>query len=331
MFENTAFIAGFLANNIKKCRVLVVGDVMLDRYYYGEVKRISPEAPVPVTRVIHEKETLGGAANVVHNLALLGCQVSLAGVTGDDDNRRRLTKLLAGVGVDDGGLICGARPTTAKLRVIGGHQQMLRLDFEDTRPIAPTTAKLLRRYIQQTVEAGVDCIVISDYAKGLCTPSLCQYLIRTGNEAGVPVVVDPKGANWTKYSEAFLITPNLKELGEAIHKPVANSDKAVKLAADKVRRRLRLNGLMVTRSEKGLSLIDERMEIHIPARAQEVFDVSGAGDTVIAVMSAALAGRMNLSDAAQLANLAAGVVVAKLGTYAISREELTAAIANYSM
>ncbi|HWR38245.1 MAG TPA: D-glycero-beta-D-manno-heptose-7-phosphate kinase [Patescibacteria group bacterium] len=329
MFQDVMAMDAFLQQKISRCRLLVVGDVMLDRYYYGEVRRISPEAPVPVTRVIREQETLGGAANVAHNLALLGCQVFLAGMAGRDENRVRLVRLLSDIGIEDGGLVDGHRPTTTKLRVIGGHQQMLRLDFEDTRPLTPATDRRLRGWIDRTLAAGVDGVVISDYGKGLCTPGLCQYVIRCARQAGVPVIVDPKGANWKKYSEASLVTPNLKEIGEAIHKAVANNDKAVKNAADKIRKRLRLDALMVTRSEQGLSLVDDRLEVHIPTRAQEVFDVSGAGDTVIAVMGAALAGGIGLADAAQLSNLAAGVVVAKVGTYAISRQELSEAVKNF--
>ncbi|BBB91606.1 MAG TPA: D-glycero-beta-D-manno-heptose-7-phosphate kinase [Methylomusa anaerophila] len=329
MFDNYALAAEFLASRVKDCQVLVVGDVMLDRYYFGEVKRISPEAPVPVTRVLSEKEVLGGAANVVRNLALLGCRVLLAGMTGQDNNRNRMTKLLADIGVEADGLITGNRPTTTKLRVIGGHQQMLRLDFEDTRPVSPSAVKKLCQYVEQSIQAGVAAIIISDYGKGLCTPALCQCVIQAANRHKIPIIVDPKGDNWLKYSEAYLLTPNLKEISEAVRRPVTNSDKAVKLAADKVRRRFKLSGVVVTRSEKGLTLIDDAREVHIPTRAQEVFDVSGAGDTVIAVLGAALAGGLDLADAAQLANLAAGVVVAKLGTYAISREELVEAFESF--
>lgn len=330
MFHDIDAIQDLLKENITKCKVLVVGDVMLDRYYFGEVKRISPEAPVPVTRIVSEKEVLGGAANVAHNLALLGCQVYLAGVAGFDENHTRLVRLLSDIGVSSDGLITGNRPTTTKLRVIGGHQQMLRLDFEDTRWIPASLDKKLRKYIDETMQAGITCIIISDYAKGLCTPGLCQYLIRVANKVGIPVIVDPKGHNWKKYSEAFLLTPNLKELGEAIHKVLPNTDKAVILAAEKVRKRYHFSSIIVTRSEKGISLLDERQEVHIPTRAQEVFDVSGAGDTVIAVLGAALAGGINVADAAQLSNLAAGVVVAKLGTYAISRVELVTTISEFS-
>ncbi len=329
MFENYSIIENFVHTAIRKSKVLVVGDVMLDRYYFGEVKRISPEAPVPVTRVLAEKEVLGGAANVVHNLALLGCQVSLVGIAGDDDNWVRLANMLNAIGVNAEGLVIDNRPTTTKLRVIGGHQQMMRLDFEEVKPISQAADKKIRKQIDQAIAAGVTCIVISDYAKGLCTTSLCQYIIRTANKNNIPVIVDPKGDKWVKYNDAFLLTPNLKEISQVVHKQLKNTNQEIKTAADKVRRRFRLSGIIVTRSEKGLTLVNGEQEVHIPTRAQEVFDVSGAGDTVIAVLGAALAGRVPLADAAQLANLAAGVVVAKLGTYAINQAELIGAVKRF--
>jgi D-beta-D-heptose 7-phosphate kinase/D-beta-D-heptose 1-phosphate adenosyltransferase len=329
VFNNYQASKKFLTSTIEKCRILVVGDVMLDRYYFGEVSRISPEAPVPITRVLKEKETPGGAANVAHNLALLGCKVSLAAAVGNDENRTRLVNILNNLGISDEGLaVIKDRPTTTKLRVIGGHQQMIRLDFEENSPLCTLTEKKLRSHVDKNISAGADVVIISDYGKGLCTPKLCQYIIKRGNDANIPVIVDPKGINWKKYSQAFLITPNLKELGEALRKPVANESGAVTLAAETISKRFRLKGLVVTRSERGLSLITPDEKVHVPTWAQEVFDVSGAGDTVIAVLGAALAGKINLSDAARLANLAAGIVVAKLGTAAVSRKELLWAMEN---
>jgi D-beta-D-heptose 7-phosphate kinase/D-beta-D-heptose 1-phosphate adenosyltransferase len=323
MFNNYRAAKEFLSGKVKTCRVLVVGDVMLDRYYFGEVSRISPEAPVPVNRIIKEKETPGGAANVAHNLARLGCKVFLAAVTGEDENRRRLVNILSDLGITSEGLISvKKRPTTTKLRVIGGHQQMIRLDFEENSPLNLPADKKIRAYVETILTAGTDAIIISDYGKGLCTPALCQYIIKQGNEMKIPVLIDPKGANWKKYSQAYLITPNLKELGEALKKSVPNENKAITYSAETICKRFHLNALVVTRSEKGLSLIAQDEKVHVPTSAQEVFDVSGAGDTVIAILGAALAGKINLPDAARLANLAAGIVVAKIGTSAVSREEL---------
>lgn len=325
-FNNWAEIQTFLTKKIQHCRVMVIGDIMLDRYFFGEVKRISPEAPVPVALVKEVKETLGGAANVSHNLARLGCKVYLAGLTGNDFLRTTMVNLLGAQGIGEDGLIMAQdRPTISKTRVIGGHQQILRLDFEDSTPLTRKIEQQLMAYINK-MAAEVDSIIISDYAKGVCTPKLCQTVIREGLRRNIPVIVDPKGSDWRKYKGAFMITPNLKELGEAVRKSVANEDLAIEKAAQLLRIRYQLTNLVVTRSERGMSLIDQNQSVHIPTTAQEVFDVSGAGDTVISVLGTALAGKVNLADAAQLANLAAGVVVGKLGTYAISRDELMEAV-----
>lgn len=327
MFNDPHRIEQFLTSEISDVTVLVVGDVMLDRYYFGEVKRISPEAPVPVTRVTQEHATLGGAANVANNLALLGAKVLLAGIAGQDESRSRLDTLLNAAGIGHAGIIADDRPTTTKLRVLGGHQQMLRLDFEDSHPVAGKTAERLRSYISQLVQEGkVQAVVISDYAKGVCTSPVCQQLIRECAARHIPLVVDPKGISWQKYAGAPVITPNLKELAEAARTEAANSDRVVKGLADKVRKRYNIENIIVTRSEKGLSVINSDQTVHISTYAQEVFDVSGAGDTVVAVMGAALAAGISLVDAAHLANLAAGIVVGKLGTYAVKRGELLDAV-----
>jgi D-beta-D-heptose 7-phosphate kinase/D-beta-D-heptose 1-phosphate adenosyltransferase len=320
-------LKAFIDTELPQAAVLVVGDVMLDKYYFGEVKKISAEAPVPVTRVTQEKETLGGAANVAHNLALLGCKTLLAGVTGADEHRRRLLQLLADRNIEYEGLKIKAGPTTAKLRVIGGHQQMLRLDFEETEPVGAVVEEELYRYVVKAVqEHQVGSVIISDYAKGVCTPHLCQEIIRYCTAEKIPVIVDPKGSSWGKYSTASYITPNLKELNEACHAHIENENESIRRAAQQIRRKFHIQNLLVTRSEQGLSLIGSRRAVHIPTHAQEVFDVSGAGDTVIAVLAAAISRNLEAADAAFLANLAAGVVVGKVGTYAIHRSELLAAL-----
>ncbi len=314
-------------DKISGARVLVLGDVMLDRYYFAEVSRISPEGPVPVALVKQCKNTLGGAANVAHNLARLGCRVSLAGISGDDENRQILDGKFAALGIDAAGLLHTPRPTTTKVRVIGGHQQMIRLDFEDASPIMRQVEEKLLAVFRAKLAAGLDAVILSDYAKGVCSPGLCRKLIAECRAAAVPMVVDPKGAQWQKYQGAFLVTPNVKELGEACHKPVRNEDSSIETLAATIRQRFNFSAMMVTRSEKGLSLLAEGPAVHIPTYAREVFDVSGAGDTVAAVMGAALAAGLKPVTAAHLANLAAGVVVGKLGTYAISAAELDAALA----
>ena len=312
---------------IATSRVLVIGDIMLDRYYFAEVNRISPEGPVPVARVRETKNTLGGAANVAHNLARLGCQVLIAGVSGEDENRQILDRKFNALGICHAGLLKIPRPTTTKVRIIGGHQQMLRLDFEETGKITRSVENRLLAYIARQLEGKVDAVILSDYAKGVCSPALCRNVIQACRQRRVPLVVDPKGSQWQKYKGAFLVTPNVKELGEASRVKVHNDDKLIVAVGAKIRQRFGFESLMVTRSEQGLTLMGADEPVHIPTYAREVFDVSGAGDTVAAVMGAALAAGLKMATAAHLANLAAGVVVGKLGTYAISAAELDAALA----
>ena len=318
-------LKNFVADGLNSCKVLVVGDVMLDKYYFGEVSRISPEAPVPIARVLKIKETLGGAANVVHNLALLGCQTSIIGQVGKDNHGEIFLSKLKNLGVNYSGVIETSKPTTTKIRVISGHQQMIRLDFEDASELdVVSTDTLLKNFSEHL--SNVDAVIISDYGKGVCTKKICREIIGACRAQKKIVVVDPKGDKWQKYFDANLITPNLKELNAVLPKKISNVDGQIEEAAQKIIDEFNLGGLIVTRSAEGLSLIEAEKISHIKARAQEVFDVSGAGDTVIAVFTAALAGKIDSAAAAYLANTAAGVVVAKVGTYAVNREELLNAL-----
>ena len=318
-------LKNFVANGIDACKILVVGDVMLDKYYFGEVSRISPEAPVPIAHVLKVKETLGGAANVAHNLALLGCQTSIIGQIGADNHGEIFLSKLKNLGVDYSGMIETSKPTTTKIRVISGHQQMIRLDFEDSSELDGATAdKLFENFYAQL--PNVDAVIISDYGKGVCMKKICREIIGACRAQKKSVIVDPKGDNWQKYFDATFITPNLKELNAVLPKKIPNDDAQIEEAAQKVIDEFNLRGLVVTRSAEGLSLIEDKKIAHIKARAQEVFDVSGAGDTVIAVFSLALAGKIDSEAAAYLANVAAGVVVAKVGTYAVNRAELLEAL-----
>ena len=312
----------FVSQGMPACRILVVGDVMLDKYFYGEVTRISPEAPVPITHVMSSKETLGGAANVAHNLALLGCATDIAGFVGEDYHCQSLLDKFAERGISYKGLVHTDRPTTTKLRIIGGHQQMMRLDFEESEPVAGDDAAKLHDYVRKALANGLDAIIISDYGKGCCTPETCQQIIAAAHEQGVPVVIDPKGNDWDKYAGADYITPNLKEINEILPERIKNDDAAVEKAAHYAMEKYQLKNIIVTRSENGMTLVTKDSITHIPTKAQEVYDVSGAGDTVIAVFTAGIAGGIAPADSARMANLAASVVVAKLGTYAVSKEEL---------
>lgn len=318
-------LKNFVENGIDACKILVVGDVMLDKYYFGDVTRISPEAPVPIAHITEIKETLGGAANVAHNLALLGCKTSIIGQIGSDNHGETFLSKLKALGVDFSGIIQTSKPTTTKIRVISGHQQMIRLDFEDSSELSGADSdKILKNFYSQL--QNVDAVIISDYGKGICTKKICREIIGACRAQKKSVIVDPKGDNWQKYFDATFITPNLKELNAILPKKIANDDAQIENAAQKVIDEFNLRGLIVTRSAEGLSLIEDNKKSHIKARAQEVFDVSGAGDTVIAVFSLALAGKIDSAAAAYLANVAAGVVVAKVGTYAVNRAELLEAL-----
>jgi D-beta-D-heptose 7-phosphate kinase/D-beta-D-heptose 1-phosphate adenosyltransferase len=306
-------------------RAVVVGDLMLDRYLWGRVERISPEAPVPVVRLERESETAGGAANVARNLAALGLTVDLAGVTGDDAGRAALLRDLAANGIETGAVLAAAdRVTTIKTRVVGNHQQMLRVDAEHALPLSDADAGRLLAAVAPLLP-GAGALVLSDYAKGVLTEPLCRGLIRAAKEASVPILVDPKGRDFARYAGATLITPNRSELSLATGAPVSDLD-ALLAAATALRARLGLRWLVLTLSEQGMALIGPDGNRQIPALAREVFDVSGAGDTVIAAIAAGLASRLDPVDTVHLANLAAGAVVAKVGTATVSAEELHAAI-----
>lgn len=320
--ETKEAIRDFLERKAPQVRVLVLGDVMLDRYFYGDVTRISPEAPVPVNRIEKKKDTLGGAANVAHNLAQLGCQTYLAGAIGDDHHGRVLQRKLKKRNIHTEGIFFGREKTTTKIRILGGHQQMIRLDFEETNIIEEATREKLEQYVDDRMSLGLDAIILSDYGKGICTPRLCQDVIKKASGKSVPVFVDPKGSDWGKYAGAVYITPNVKEASLVVGKSLANEDQALREAAAQIKTDFGIHQVMITRSEKGISLFGQNQDITVPTLAQEVFDVSGAGDTVISVFSAAIGGGMDENTAVQMANYAAGIEVGKLGTYAVSREDI---------
>lgn len=321
--KNKERVNEFFNNAITKLKIAVIGDLMLDRYYFGEVKRISPEAPVPVNRVHRESMTLGGAGNVANNLAQLGVQVFAAGLVGADSNKEQLLTLMQAQNIDTTGLIVSQeRPTITKLRVIGGSQQMLRLDFEQAGILSNQEQTELQAWLDKLLAQGLDAVIISDYAKGVCTPELCQYIIKQAHYQKVPVLVDPKGSDWHKYAQADYITPNVKEMGECIGLDLINEDEAIIQAAQEAMSTYAVRNIVVTRSEKGLTYVGRGLVLSDQATAREVFDVSGAGDTMAATFMSAVAGNLVLEDCLQVANLAAGVVVGKVGTQPITRAEL---------
>lgn len=306
--------------DFSKARLLVVGDVMLDRYWFGDVSRISPEAPVPVVKVERSEERPGGAANVARNCAALGASVGLLSVVGDDEAGRILRRQMADGGIAASLLADPAIDTTVKLRVIGRQQQLLRIDFETSPSYEILQAKLAE--FEQRLE-GVDAVILSDYGKGGLAH--IGQMINMARAAGKKVLVDPKGDDYARYRGATVLTPNRSEFRQ-----VAGSwrDEAeLERKARQLRQELELDALLVTRSEEGMSLYRAAETFHQPAQALEVFDVSGAGDTVIATLAAMIASGASWSDAIRLANLAGSIVVGKLGTATVSREELSAALA----
>ena len=296
-------------------RVLVVGDVMLDRYWFGEVSRISPEAPVPVVRVNRNEERPGGAANVARNIAALSAQAALLSVTGDDEAGLRIADLMREAGVKARLHRDPTIATTIKLRVIGRQQQLLRIDFETT-PSHEVLATALTDYAQLLQET--DVVVLSDYGKGGLAH--ITQMIALANAAGKPVLVDPKGEDYSRYRHATLLTPNRAEFREVAGS--WNSEEELTRKAEALRQELDLQGLLITRSEEGMTLYRAGERLHELTQAREVFDVSGAGDTVIATLAVMLARGAEMSEAVRVANRAASIVVGKLGTAVVQREEL---------
>ncbi len=304
-------------------RILVLGDAILDRYLYGEVRRISPEAPIPILTVTSEKITPGGAGNVIANLRGLGCNAFLCGVTGKDQAARDLEALIEGMGAHSHLTGFEDLVTTQKTRAVSSKQQILRLDHEKNGFLSPEReAKILDPL--DGLLAAVQGIVLSDYGKGVCTPRICREVIGKARQKNLPVVVDPKGTDWERYRGATVVTPNLRELSDVCGRSLPNTDEAAAEAGESIRSRYGLDSLLVTRSELGMTLVQPGGTLHRRALAREVFDVSGAGDTVVAVLTACLGSGLDLAESIDWANLAAGFVVGKSGTYPIHLEELRA-------
>ena len=313
----------FLNHDMLHTKVAVIGDVMTDRYITGSVNRISPEAPVPVNLVQSERSVLGGAANTAANLSSLGCQVYMAGMRGDDRNGTLLAELLQKAGIDDGGLLVSpGYQTTTKVRILGARQQMMRLDFEEKRSPSPEEERMLLTWLDGLLRSGLGAIVLSDYGKGMITKEVAQQVIQKGASYHVPVLVDPKGSDWTKYEGAYGITPNLKELSDCAGDEIPNEEKAIETEGEAIRKKFHISHVFVTRSEKGITCLSDAGAIHRASVAQDVFDVSGAGDTVMAVTAAAISCKLPMETVLELANLAAGIAVSKVGTYQVKREEL---------
>ena len=304
-------------HQVQQARVLVVGDVMLDRYWYGAVDRISPEAPVPVVRISREENRLGGCANVAYNVVQIGAQCDLLSVVGDDEASHQLEGLVSQTGISPHFGRDAQLKSTVKLRVIGRQQQLLRVDFENT-PQTEVLASMSDRFSQLLPQT--DVVLFSDYGKGGLTH--VAQMIEQARQAHKPVLIDPKGSDFSRYAGATCITPNRAELQQVVGAWHDEAD--LSLRAHRLRDDLNLQSILLTRSEEGMTLFDAQGQVSVAAQAREVFDVTGAGDTVIASMAALVATGLNLREAMPWANKAGGIVVGKFGTATVSYEELMA-------
>jgi D-beta-D-heptose 7-phosphate kinase/D-beta-D-heptose 1-phosphate adenosyltransferase len=316
-----------LINMFDQAKILLVGDIMLDRFIYGAVSRISPEAPIPVVKANKEKKMLGGAGNVLANLSALGCKTDIISLIGDDAQGQEVMQYVSGCGASIHHLIEDpSRPTILKTRYISQNQQLLRVDQEDLEPVHDKVEKQIIKKAEELITQA-DILILSDYGKGLLTADVVKMLIKIATKNKVPVIVDPKGKDFSKYKGASIITPNRNELSEATRGMEVKTDADIEQAAQNIIKQSGIDCVIVTRSEDGISVVNKKDKpLHFPTKAREVYDVSGAGDTVIAVLAAAIAKGGNFQEAAQIANSAGGLAVAKLGTAIISRHELLRAI-----
>jgi D-beta-D-heptose 7-phosphate kinase/D-beta-D-heptose 1-phosphate adenosyltransferase len=308
--------------NFEGFTVLCVGDIMLDRYVHAEIARISPEAPVPVMRLIRTREMLGGAGNCAHNLATLGGRCALVGLVAEDGPGETVRRLTRGItGIQPNFVSTTLRPTTCKTRFIAAHQQVVRADEESQLPLQPAEEDALISAVDMQL-GQAQALLLSDYGKGVLSPKLVAHVIRAARGRGIPVFVDPKTDDFSRYRSATCITPNLNELARASKMPVED-ERAVVIAARRVMADAECDAILVTRSERGMILVESNGSYHsLPALARELFDVSGAGDTVIAAMALAHASGMTLTEAMRVANAAAGVVVSKAGTATVTVDEV---------
>lgn len=314
-------------NRFRSVHVLVIGDVMLDAYYWGNVKRISPEAPVPVFHTRTRSEVLGGAGNVINNLTSLECKATALGICGNDEAGNRLKNLLDRKGIQDQVLRDSSRPTITKTRVLSSGQQLLRIDDEEVFPLDQAVAKDLLGSVHELI-LKCNAVILSDYGKGtLSSLKLVQTIIELSKSQKLPVIIDPKGADWSRYEGATCITPNTNEL-ELVYGASIKDEEQLVGAMQDIKSRYRLNCLLTTRGPLGMCFLPANNKpAFIPSLAREVYDVSGAGDTVIATFSLGVASGMSFVDAARLANVAAGIVVGKLGTQPVALSELESSLA----
>lgn len=324
MMRNMTPLDFLRAGRMAEVGAAILGDVVLDRYLRGSTSRVSREAPIPVVVCDGETDNLGGAGNVAANLRGLGCRVHLAGIVGDDEFAGRIQAHLDEKGIE-GRFFGSSASTLTKTRLICGGQQVARFDHERAEPADGKIVSEAVRWLKDLIDTkAINVVILSDYGLGFCTEELCRAVIALAGERRVPVFVDPRGSDWGKYDGATVATPNLGELAEVCGIPVPNEDAAVLAAGEEARRKTNLQWLLVTRSSQGMTLIDERGATHVAARPVEVFDVSGAGDTVIASLAACIAAGFSVHEAMKFANEAAQIVVTRFGTWPISAAELLA-------
>lgn len=311
---------GKILNDLKKKKILIIGDLILDRYIWGKVSRISPEAPVPVVEVVDENYLLGGASNVAHNIVSLGGQASIIGVTGNDRAGEILRQMLEEKGIKCNNIICGSRPTTIKTRVIAHNQQVVRFDKEERTPIDKKTLKVIVDCIHRELPEH-DAVVISDYKKGIISSELVREVVRLSESKNIFIAVDPKVGHFHYYKNVSLITPNLNEASIASGIEIRD-EKSLISAGRLLLKKLPCKAVLITRGEQGMSLFQNNEVIHIPTVARNVYDVTGAGDTVIATFTIAHSAGADMQDAAIIANHAAGIVVGEVGTAVVTQEQL---------
>jgi len=322
-------LASFISE-FSKQRILVIGDLMVDKFVWGKVSRISPEAPVPVVWIQNETYAFGGAGNVANNLRSLGAQVNVLGVIGDDSDGNNLKEELIAKGINvDGVVLDSSRPTIIKTRILASHQQIVRVDKEIKGEFDETVVCRLNERINELIP-HVNAVIISDYGKGVINKPVLKNAIALANKHKIPVTVDPKIEHFLDYKHVTCITPNQLEAIEGMKNREVNTDEEIFALGKKILDKLKSKSVLITRGEKGMTLFERNNRItHIPTRAKEVFDVTGAGDTVIATFTLAIASKANLREAAEISNFAAGIVVGKVGTATATPDELREAIVGF--
>ncbi len=314
-----------IMDNLRGARILVIGDLIMDHFIWGRVQRISPEAPVPVVEVTSESLLLGGSANVVNNIHSLGGRCLVAGVVGRDEDGAKLLKFLKDRGISTEGIVVDRkRPTTIKTRIIAHSQQVVRFDRENRDGISQDTLRRVMKYVKKAVKS-VDLVIISDYAKGLITAPLMEETLALAKKSSKPIIVDPKVEHFDYYAGVTVVTPNNVEASQASGIEIVDEE-SLHRAGEVLYNRLGCRALLITRGEQGMSIFESDEQTHIPTVAREVYDVSGAGDTVVGVMGLALAAGADFKEAAVIANFAAGIVVGKVGTATVSPDELREAL-----